>query len=151
RTAASSLRELLAEHYAGEGKSQPLRILLPDEGYVPIFERPSPPRPTPVPPPPSTTAPLTEHPSPGPAKRSFFNRNVVLAAGLFVLGLGTVLWWFSHDQHCGEGMQITFPADGASVGPDEVVRGIRTPREFLCRCKDYLVVEPLDVESWFVQ
>jgi Tfp pilus assembly protein PilF len=38
RVEARRLRDRLADYYAGEGRQQPMRIVLPERGYVPSFE-----------------------------------------------------------------------------------------------------------------
>src|SRR5438309_2033900 len=38
RVEASRLRQKLAKYYESEGKQDPVRIILPKGGYVPIFE-----------------------------------------------------------------------------------------------------------------
>jgi hypothetical protein len=150
RNPVTQLRDLLPKYYATAGKNDPVWIELPEKGYVPIFTRkapapPPPPDPEPPPPPPGVPPPQINVQTP------IWKRKPVVAGSVFTLGVLLVLYWFSHDRHCGEGMRITSLTDGASVMSDEVIQGTRTPREWLCRCKDYLVVEPVGLRDFYIQ
>lgn len=80
-----------------------------------------------------------------------WKRKLFLAAISFIVCGLMVIYWFIHDSHCGRGMTITSPVDGAPVSGDELFRGTRTPREWLCRCKDFLIIEPVGLRMWYVQ
>lgn len=80
---------------------------------------------------------------------AFLEEPAILAGVIFIAGAALAAYlWFGHDSHCGGSIAITSPAEGTEVRQKEVIRGTREPKEWFCRCKDYVVVE---VGQWYVQ
>ena len=59
RTQASRLRQRLELYFENEGADEPVRLVIPRGGYVPVFEPRSTANPQPLPPPTTTSPPLT--------------------------------------------------------------------------------------------
>ncbi len=149
RVAVKDIRDDLGKYYANEGRGNPLRIELPPKTYVPVF--------TLIPPTvriisdpplsPEKPAPVT-----GASPRPFWRSQLFLAGVIFIAGAALAAYlWFGHDSHCGGSIAITSPAEGTEVRQKEVVRGTRQPKEWFCRCKDYVVVEAVEVGQWYVE
>ncbi len=90
RTQASRLRKRLELYFNGEGADEPIRIVIPRGGYVPLFEPRASPLPAAVPPELGITSAATSNNEPGHAGPSRSFGTTVAWALVAILGFATM-------------------------------------------------------------
>jgi hypothetical protein len=145
RVATATLRGNLKEYYAREGKNSRLRLVLPKGQYMPLFftwqadqlsfdlepEQPQGP----------SVADTEAHRRLGRKSVSLPLFSIVV---VFVLGFGV---WSLYDRDCDTSVTLLNPV---YVQTKQSIEMKREHIQRFCRCKDYLVVEPLglDQQMW---
>jgi hypothetical protein len=139
RVAIAEIRKGLSHYYENKGSDNEIQIRLFYDTYTPVFKRL----------PQSPTPPGT--PIGGKTRNVFPIRVLLAVCVLAAAAFAARLFWLNQFGPCNCRVTITDPRSPGTVPRKNVVHAKRESSLWFCRCNDYVVVEAIDIDQWYVQ